>query len=205
VKPRSVGWAIVGWSTLVIGALCIAILAVMGTGEAGVRAVIRLTARTSFVLFTAAFTASALHRIRRSVATRWLRDNRRYLGVSFAVSHLLHLIAILELRRIDPTFEITATTIAFGGLAYVFIAAMAATSFDRTAAWLGPRRWRRLHTAGVYYIWGIFALSYLPRAVGSMAYAPVAVVVVAALVLRLHAARRDRVARSYPGVVTATD
>ncbi|MBI3770691.1 MAG: hypothetical protein HY271_19655 [Deltaproteobacteria bacterium] len=74
----------------------------------------------------------------------------------------------------------------FGGTGYLFVLAMTVTSFDRTAAWLGPRRWRRLHTLGVYYLWMIFALSYVPRAlVGSPAYAPLAAGVIAALVLRL--------------------
>ncbi len=55
-----------------------------------------------------------------------------------------------------------------------------------TAARIGPRRWRRLHTAGVYYLWTIFALSYIPRAiVESPAYAPFAVTALAALAMRL--------------------
>jgi hypothetical protein len=204
-SPRFSGWRIVGWAALVLGALTAMTLAVMGTGAAGVHAVIRLTARTSLVLFTSAFTATALNRLRPGFVTRWLVANRRYLGVSFAVSHLIHLLAIVILPYVDPSFALSRTTAVFGGLAYVFIAAMAATSFDRSAAWLGPRRWRALHTAGVWYIWGIFALSYVPRALGSVAYVPLAVVVVAALALRILAARRYRLARTYSGVVTAAD
>ena len=33
-------------------------------------------------------------------------------------------------------------TLVSGGIAYAFIVAMAATSFDRTAAWVGPAAWR---------------------------------------------------------------
>jgi hypothetical protein len=62
---------------------------------------------------------------------------------------------------------------------------MTLTSFDRTAAWIGPRAWRILHTTGVYYIWLIFFISYLPRSIVSIAYAPLAIVTVATLALRL--------------------
>ena len=48
----------------------------------------------------------------------------------------------------DPAGYAAATSIAsyiFGGIGYAFIVAMAATSFDRTAAAIGPRAWRPPH------------------------------------------------------------
>ena len=36
---------------------------------------------------------------------------------------------------------------------------MTATSFDRTAAWLGPAQWRLLHLVGGWYIWMSFAVA----------------------------------------------
>jgi DMSO/TMAO reductase YedYZ heme-binding membrane subunit len=192
-RSQIAGWPIVGWVTVILIGLIAALLAINGTGEEGLRSVIRATAQTSLVLFLAAFVASAWQRIRRSAASRWLLANRRYVGVSFAVSHALHLAFIIALantaafRRDD---EIETTTLIFGGLGYVFIAAMAATSFDRTAAWIGRRAWRRLHTVGAYYVWAIFVLSYVPRAVMAPAYAPLALVLFAALGLRLAARMR---------------
>jgi DMSO/TMAO reductase YedYZ heme-binding membrane subunit len=79
------------------------------------------------------------------------------------------------------------TTTVVGGIGYVLIAAMTATSFDRSAAWLGPRRWRRLHTIGAYYVWLVFFLSFAPRALSSPLYLPFALAVVAAPVLRWRA------------------
>jgi sulfoxide reductase heme-binding subunit YedZ len=157
------GWPIVGWSSLLIVALVAAVLAVRGDGDVGLRTVIRTTAFTSLLLFSGAFTASSLHQAWPSPSTRWLLQNRRYLGVSFAASHFVHLAAIVALASTAPTFRLQASTAILGGLAYVFIVAMTATSFDRTAAWLGPRAWRALHRTGVYYIWLIFLLTYLPR------------------------------------------
>jgi len=72
------------------------------------------------------------------------------------------------------------------GLGYVAIAAMTVTSFDRTAAWLGPRRWRRLHLTAGWFIWGVVLASYLPRTIlASPAYAPFVVVLLAVLALRV--------------------
>ena len=51
----------------------------------------------------------------------------------------------------DPAGFADATTLAsyvFGGIGYAFIIAMTATSFDRTAAAIGPRAWRILHLVG---------------------------------------------------------
>ena len=159
-----IGWRLVGWCGLAIAVMEALILVVEGTGESGVRTVIRASARTSVVLFAAAFAASALARLHRSVVTRFLLANRRYLGVSFAVSHFSHLAAIVWLAWVSPEFRasVEPATVILGGLAYVFLAAMTATSFDRSAAWLGPRRWRRLHLVGGWYIWLIFFVSYLP-------------------------------------------
>ena len=124
--------------------------------------------------------------------SRWLLRNRRYLGVSFAVSHVIHLLAIIALTRAAADFSINAVTLVGGGLAYVFLAAMTATSFDRTAAWLGPWAWRRLHITGMYYNWFIFAQSYAPRAAQSLAYVPVAFICFAAIGLRVYAHRASR-------------
>jgi hypothetical protein len=187
------GWPIVGWVTVAVGGMIAAILAVAGTDEVGIRMVIRATARVSVVLFSAAFVASALRRAWPGPASRWLLANRRQVGVSFAVSHFAHLGAILALADWSATRVVAdawPTSAIFGGIAYLFVLAMAATSFDRTAAWLGPRAWSRLHTVGVYWIWAIFFLSFVPRAFTSPLHVPFALLIVGALGIRLWHRRR---------------
>lgn len=185
---RFAGWPLVGWSALGLTAMAAGILGTRGFGEAGLHTLIRATAQTSFVLFISAFIASALARRWRTPSARWLLRNRRYLGVSFAVSHFLHLAAILTLVRVARgRFQIDPVTLIGGGLAYVFIAAMTATSFDRTAAWIGPRAWKWLHTIGAHYIWLIFVLQYVVLVSRSLVYAPFAVIAVAAMALRILA------------------
>ncbi len=183
-----------GLSALALLGMVAAVLLGFGTGEAGVRTVVRATARTSLALFLLAFSASSLRRLRPVPATAWLLRNRRYVGVSFAVSHLYHLAAVLVVARRwpHPFTEQSGTlgTLLGGGLGYVFIAGMAATSFDRSAAWLGARRWRLLHTVGSYYVWLIFALAYVVGALQSPERLPLGLAVLGALAVRLWGKRR---------------
>jgi sulfoxide reductase heme-binding subunit YedZ len=128
----------------------------------GVRMVIRFTAQTSLLLFCLAFSAAALARLWPGASTQWLRRNRRTLGVTFAASHGIHAVAIACFAMMDPTGYLAATSAAsyiFGGIGYACIIAMAATSFDRTAAAIGPRAWRILHLTGGYYLWFQFMVS----------------------------------------------
>ncbi len=96
-KSYSQGWIIVGWAALALTSMVALLIAIYGAGEEGVHVVIRATARTSFFLFLTAFTATALVKLWPGAMTKWIRANRRYIGVSFAVSHLLHAIAIVTL------------------------------------------------------------------------------------------------------------
>jgi DMSO/TMAO reductase YedYZ heme-binding membrane subunit len=173
--------------------MIVAILATFGAGERGAHLVIRSTAQTSFVLFTTAFVASPLLKLWPGKATAWLRANRRYIGVSFAVSHLCHGLAILGLAILTSgaSLEEAGTTAVVGGsIIYAVILAMAATSFDRTARWIGPRAWHRLHTTGIYLLWLIFALAYVSRALNSILDLPFALIVIGAMALRVTAKAR---------------
>jgi hypothetical protein len=196
------GWLVALFSVLLL-AMSALILWQAGTGEPGLRVWVRATARTSLVLFGAAFVASSLRALWRTPATAWLLRNRRYFGLSFAVSHALHLLSIISLSLVlGDAFQLDAVTLVFGGGCYLMIALMAATSSDRAYAWLGRRRWHLLHKIGVYWIWIIFANSYTSRAVmaiarGSepLAYVPVALFIWAILGVRIAAWARARSAR----------
>lgn len=190
------GWRLVGWLSLLLATMTPGLIAQHGGDIEGIRLAIRATARTSLVLFAMAFTAGALFELMPGAVTRWQRRNRRYLGLSFAVSHFIHLGAILTLAVVDRAlfWKLTnVTTIVLAGTAYLFIAAMAVTSFDRTAAWLGPRRWRLLHLIGGWYIWISFAVAIAKRVPFDSFYWPMAILVLAIAALRLLAmSRRGR-------------
>ncbi len=160
------GWSLVGISTVVIVVILTAIFVTLGWGDEGFAEAIRWTARTSFVLFLTAFSASALRALMPSPKTRWLLVNRRYFGVSFAISHLFHAAAILGRLAVgDGLEDRTLAGAAPGGAVYLFILFMLATSFDRSAAWVGPRVWRVMHTLGSYLVFFSFLNAYGLRAI----------------------------------------
>lgn len=189
-----------GWPLTIALATAIASLAaaiaLAGRGDADALGLaIRVTARTSFALFLAAFTASATHRLWPGRFTRWQRRNRRYLGVAFAASHLTHAAAIVALAVLHPAvFHERAASMARlpGLVAYGLLLAMAATSFDRTAAWLGARGWKVLHLVGGIYLWGAFVNAFLSRALHVPGYWPAVAAAFAAMGLRIVAWRRGR-------------
>lgn len=180
------------WALWLIVALVSVITALaMATqppGVAAIRLAIRVTARTSLLLFCTAFAASALAGWWRSPVTRALLIYRRQIGLGFAFSHALHLAAIVAFSRVAPDqFAKVSNIVTYlgGGLGYLFIAAMAATSFDRSARWLGARRWRLLHGVGGYYVWLIFANSYGRRALHDPFYRPMLALLVVAMAVKL--------------------
>ena len=167
----------------------------------GVRLALRLTARTSLALFLLAFTASALSHLFPAPFTRWLRANRRYIGVSFAISHFVHAAAIIALAQLDyDLFRQITTTGAYigGGLAYLFIVLMTGTSFDRTAALIGRHIWLWLHTLGMWYIWLSFALNFGKRIPGNPLYLLPVALLVTAVLIRLLAWWRKPALRAVP-------
>jgi hypothetical protein len=104
------------------------------------------------------------------------------------------LFAIIALTSLAPDFVIDTPTLIFGGLAYIFLYLMTATSFDRSAAWIGRTAWTRLHKTGAYTLWLVFTISYVPRALESAAFLAPALLCLAALGIRI-AARNPRAAR----------
>ena len=160
------GWRLFAVLTLTLIALCIGIAGMRQFEVNGVRMVIRFTARTSLLFFCLAFSAAALARLYPNAWTRWQRRNRRALGVTFAASHGLHAIAIGAFAAMDPAGFAVATNLGsyvFGGIGYAFIIAMTATSFDRTAAAIGPRAFRLLHLSGGYYLLIQFMIAFGKR------------------------------------------
>ena len=149
---------------------------------------VRETAKGAMLVFVAAFSASSLQALWPSPTSRWMLKNRRGLGLSFAMTHLVHLASLgtLAMWFPDPfVADLDVVTLVGGGLAYAFLVAMASTSWDGAIRAMGARRWRLLHTVGGYYIWFIFFQSYLGRALEHPIYAPLTGVLVACLGLRL--------------------
>jgi methionine sulfoxide reductase heme-binding subunit len=193
------GWRLFAVLTLTLIALCIWIAGMRQFEVDGVRMVVRFTARTSLLFFCLAFSAAALARLWPNAWTRWQRRNRRYLGVTFAASHGVHAIAIACFAVMAPADFMAATSAAsyiFGSIGYALIIAMTATSFDRTAAMIGPRAWRALHVSGGYYLWFQFMVSFGKRVPDMPLYALFLIPLLAVMALRLIAMTSARTPRT---------
>jgi methionine sulfoxide reductase heme-binding subunit len=189
-------WKITGVASFALAGMALVLVASHGGDADGLRLAIRTTARTSMVLFVLAFSAAALVDLAPNDWRRWQRRNRRYLGVSFAVSHFIHLAVLIALARIDRDLFWELTTpanIFLAGTAYVFLAAMTATLFDAAVKWLGARNWRLLHVIGGWYIWISFAVAIgkrLPQ--GPLYWAMMALLLASGLIRLIAMARGNR-------------
>ena len=158
-----------------------------GLSETSNRIAIRASAKISFFLFCIAFSASALHFFIKNAFSYWLRMNRKYWGISFAISHFIHLVFLGLLQYcFHPVFNLAATTsLLAGGIAYLFIVLMFLTSFPTFAKYLSQQQWKWLHTIGGYWIWSIFMSSYWKRSMTEWEYVPYVVILLLVLGLRL--------------------
>lgn len=195
------GWRLFWLLATLATAAFVAMFVAFGPEEAGLRALVRQTARISFALFLLAYCAAPLRRLWPTSVSRWMLRNRRYLGVSFAWAHGLHALAIGMLAiLLGDAFETSPATLVGGGTAYALIAGMAITSTDRTARWLSPRNWGRLHRAGLHAAWLVFAVSWSSRLGTSGLYLALSITTFAAALLRAAAFR----SRSASPAVVAT-
>lgn len=121
----------------------------------------RFTARVGFPLLILAYVARPLFDLTRADWAKALLTRRKWIGLGFAMTHSIHLVAIVMLFRTQGEVPPTVTIIG-GGFAYVLLYAMAFTS-NRSAMKALGRNWKRLHTLGIHYLWFIFTQSYIGR------------------------------------------
>jgi len=164
--------------------------------EESTRANIRWSARFGLLCFCFAFGASSMHLLFPNRFSQWLYKNRRYLGVAFALVHLIHLFFIIALHQwFEQIFSLDAIhEVALGGLAYLFTVLMLLTSFDKFSKAISIKNWKRLHTIGGYWIFIVFSNSIFGRVIeGQLSYLPLAILVLSIWILRALAWMRNKV------------
>jgi sulfoxide reductase heme-binding subunit YedZ len=171
------------------------VLALHGATEDSTRLLIRITAASSLLLFTLAFSASSLDQLLVDGRWRTLLQARRRFGIAFAISHSFHLAAIIALVQIayDGDFS-QLGDVAGGVVVYVFIYLMALTSNDACVRLLGARQWKWLHKIGVYLIWFALTGSYIANAMDKdgLLYWTYSALCIGLLLLRMIAFWRTR-------------
>lgn len=183
-------WRITGLVAVMLTVMTASSLIWLGFGEEAIRAMVRGTARTSIILFVLAFTASSLYSMFKTQWAKYLRHNRRYIGLSFALSHFVHLIFLVLLMIYypqDSLAKLNQLEIVLASLTYLFILMMVITSFDPPRRWIGPRVWHWLHIIGMYLIWLIFLETYGKASLQNSHYLPWVLILLAAAVIRLTA------------------
>ncbi len=164
--PHSLrGWTLFGFIAALVVVMSALAVAAQPELVEGLRSAIRATARSSFVLFVVAFTASAFAVLVPSPLTKSLVRERRFIGLAFAFSHLVHAVLIYFYGQVNTEFwpgRTVANNIP-GSTAYVFILLMALTSFKGPARLIGPKAWKALHVTGMWIIVAVFAYSNFKR------------------------------------------
>jgi sulfoxide reductase heme-binding subunit YedZ len=151
-------------SAVLVFAILGALIATYGfTVEAFFEALRYLT-KISFLIFLLAFVTRPLHDLFGNRATAWLLANRRYIGLSFAVWHLIHwpiLGSMMYLLGPETFWEYFGDFAIPAGSVLLVITLLAATSNNASQRVLGKRVWSAIHTAGIYVIWGWFFRVYV--------------------------------------------
>ena len=163
--------------------------------EVAIRFALRITARTTFFFFVAAFVGNALRDLFPSRLSIWLAAKRDALLLAMAASHTVHLAAIIALFQLLGSSRLKLTTVLGGGLVYLLIYALAIGAIMRLRG-RQPRSLLgspRFEAVALYLIWLIFALAFVPRAIsGWPIYSLFSIAAVAALVVRLACLIRHR-------------
>jgi methionine sulfoxide reductase heme-binding subunit len=167
--------------------------------EAAIRLALRVTARTTFFFFICAFSGNALRDLFPGRLSLWLATKRDAFLLAMAVSHTVHLAAIIALFQLLGSSRLKLTTVLGGGLVYLLIYALAISAIMRlrgleARSFLGSPRFGAV---ALYLIWLIFALAFVPRIVsGWPVYSLFSVVALAALFIRIACLVRHRRTRA---------
>ena len=121
----------------------------------------RWTARVGFPIFILTYSGAALAKLWPNVTTKSLLRHRRQWGLGFALAHTVHLVALTSFLFVSGEPPQLATVVGGGG-AYLLLFAMALTSNDAAMRALGVW-WKRLHRAGIHWLWFAFTFSYFGR------------------------------------------
>jgi len=176
-------------------AVAVTVLTVRGTGNAGIRLALELTARWSFLLFWLAYAGNAVAIL---FNVEQMAGRGREFGLAFAAAHLVHIGLVVWLYQISIKAPLGFGLALFFAIGLFFTYLLALLSFGGAKA-LGPL-WPPLRFVGMNYILIAFGRDFVlpvihpkPAQVNLghfLFYAPFAALCIAAPLLVLAAVAR---------------
>ena len=123
----------------------------------GVSQMISFSVRWAVPFIYLVVAASAIQKLYPGPMSLWLRRNRKYIGLCFAVAMAWQGLFIFMMSNFyrDYYFE----EIYFfrdeleGSTGYIFLVAMVLTTFQFTRNQMSPAQWRLVHLSGMYFLW----------------------------------------------------
>jgi DMSO/TMAO reductase YedYZ heme-binding membrane subunit len=152
------GWKLFWVITAPISLLQVLAMTQLDMSQAeSISSMIQLSVRCAVPFLFIVFGASAVQAVFPGPLGRWLLRNRKFLGLSFAAAMAWQLFFIVWLFSLHMDYyldEVYALSDLIEGLVgYAFLIAMTLTSFKFGRKRLTQRNWKRLHTAGIYWLW----------------------------------------------------
>lgn len=156
---------------------------------------VRYTARIGLPFVLLAYVAGPLRELVGGAWTHTIAAARRQLGLSFAVSHTFHLIAIAWFVPLHPEWLVAPENAGwpFSVIVYLLMYAMAFTSNQAAMVRLGPW-WGRMHRIGIHLLLIIYAFNYVVSVLphNQLLAAVFGPLIIAAFVIRLLMFARRR-------------
>ena len=184
-KSRSWLWMLSAFCAAVASAGLV--VTILGAGEKGAAAALKVSALFSFLLFFAAYSGSPLAAIFGRLFDGLSRRGRDF-GLAFAAALIVHLsLAVLTIERSTHPFVPGSLTVAeiIGAL---WIYSIAVFSIARLRLMISAVVWRRMRALGMDYVALIFARNFLMKPL----YVPFLLLTLGAIMLRVAASTRGR-------------
>ena len=158
------GWRI---TTLVTCLIVVGLLfnfGLAGWNAPAIHQAIDATGRSSLIFFAVAYTSSSLESLWPSSLSRWTLRNRRWIGLSFASSHFIHLGLIVSMT-VFVSGSIRQSTI-HGSVGVwwtcLWVCVFDGTHFNRSGPTLdGNEELEASSLCWSHWIWVLFLLTYM--------------------------------------------
>ena len=148
-------------------------------------------ARISFSIFLLTYIVGPWYRLSKNDVNTWLLRNRCYLGISFALVHIIHGISVGVLISHVGVAHISWVTLIAGALGFIVVFVLLFTSTNSAQKRLG-KTWHRLHLYGMHYIWFVFTYTLVVKAIEHPAFISTALMPIFAFIFRMYVLKKQR-------------